>query len=181
MTKINVYTEDQEGAIFTKSLLGKKTKYLNFIKINLGCANLIQLATVKIPEFTFPNSLIILDGDVKTEAKSFRKCKKLKNILLLPTDKSPEQVLSQFLNDLSDGDPLWAEIDNTFDHQFCFENYTNDQIQKDRIAGKKWFNEHLKLWGRNASKVMNPWKSKNKELVQEFIDNFDLLLSDYNK
>jgi len=180
-TKINVYTEDQEDAIFTKSLLGRKTKDLNFVKVNLGCGNLIQLSSVKIPEFTFPNSITILDGDVRTENNNFKRCKKLKNILILPTNKSPEQVLSQFLHELSDIDPLWSEIDVTFDRQYCFENYSNAQIQKDRLKAKKWFNDHLKLWGRNASKVMNAWKTKNKEIVQEFNNTFDELLNDYKK
>jgi AAA15 family ATPase/GTPase len=180
--KINVYTEDQEGAIFAKSLLGtNRTKHLNFVKVNLGCGNLIQLATVKIPEFTFPNSMIILDGDVKSENKNYKKCKKLKNVVILPTDKSPEQIISQFLYDLSDSDPLWSKIDVTFDHQFCFENYSNQQIQNDRNKAKKWFNDHIKLWGRNASKVMNEWKAKNKDQVQEFNDNFDKMLIEYKK
>lgn len=179
--KINVYTEDNEGAIFAKSLLGRKTKHLNFIKINLGCGNLIQLSSVKIPSFIFPNSLIILDGDVKTESKNYNRCKRLKNILILPTTKSPEQIIAQFLYELPDEADIWSSIDETFDHQYCFENYTNDRIQSDRNDAKKWFNEHLKLWGRNASKVMNPWKKENKEIVDEFNDTFEKLLTEYRK
>ena len=139
LNKIDVYTEDKEGAIFVKSLLGRKSKYLKFIDIKLGCGNLIQLASSKVPSFIFPNSIIVLDGDVKKEIKQCKRVKKIKNIILLPTDKSPEQIISLFLNNLSDTDPLWKSIDNTFDHQFCFHEYPNDAIQSCRIKAKKWF------------------------------------------
>ncbi|CAA0180548.1 ABC oligo/dipeptide transport, ATP-binding protein [Tenacibaculum maritimum] len=174
VSKIDTYTEDKEGAIFVKSLLGtKRTKNLNFINIPLGCGNLIQLSTSKVPSFQFPNSIIILDGDVKLEKKQYNKTKRLKNVLLLPTEKSPEQLISSYLYSKSDNDPLWETIDKTFDHQYCFLKYSNDEIQNDRVVAKKWFNSHLELWGRNASKVLNFWKKENKVLVDEFIEKYD--------
>lgn len=179
--KIDLYTEDKEGAIFVKSLIGQKTKYVNFVDVSLGCGNIIQLASVKVPSFTYPNSIIVLDGDVKEEAKQFNRIKNLKNVLLLPTNQSPEQFLANFLNNLSDTHPIWKEIDETFDHQYCFQEYSNDEIQTDREKAKKWFNTHYPIWGRNASKVLNVWKKENKELVQEFNDNFDKLINRINK
>ncbi len=174
--RIDLYTEDREGAIFVKSIIGQKTKYFNFIDVSLGCGNLIQLASSKVPSFTYPNSLIILDGDVKINRQQFKKIKKIKNVLLLPSDKSPEQIISDFLYNLSDEDPLWTSIDETFDHQLCFAQYTNEEIQRDREKAKTWFNNHLPIWGRNASKVFNPWKKENVELVEEFNTNFDKLI-----
>ncbi|WP_298423270.1 AAA family ATPase [uncultured Kordia sp.] len=172
--KIDVYTEDKEGAIFAKSLLGtRKTKYLNFIDITLGCGNLIQLSSSKIPSFSFPNSMIILDGDVKTEKKQYNRVVRLKNVLLLPTEESPEQIISSYLHSLSDNHELWRNIDETFDHQYCFKNFSNEEIQNNREAAKKWFNSHLSLWGRNANKVLNYWKKDNKELVDKFHEEFD--------
>lgn len=176
--KIDIYTEDKEGSIFVKSLIGQKTKHLNFINVSLGCGNLIQLASIKIPSFSYPNSIIVLDGDVRTNAKQLRSSKKIKNLLLLPSDKSPEQFLSVFLNKLKDDHPLWEEIDETFDHQFCFKDISNNEIQKDREKAKIWFNSHLPIWGRNASKVMNEWKKENEDLVKEFNVKFDKLLAD---
>lgn len=185
--KINIYTEDKEGAIFVKFLLGKKTKYLNFIDINLGCGNLIQLASSKVPSFIFPNSIIILDGDVKGEKKQYNRAKRIKNILLLPTNKSPEQIISQFLFDLPDNSLLWRSIDETFDHGICFSHFTNNEIQngtrdmKARDIAKKWFNQNLHLWGRNAVKVLKYWKKENIEAVQEFNNNFDNLYIEFTK
>ncbi len=179
--KISVYTEDKEGAIFVKSLLGQNTKYLNFINIPLGCGNLIQLASSKVPSFIFPNSLIILDGDVLKERKQYNKAKRIKNILFLPTDLSPEQIISGFLDALSDSHPLWEEIDENYDHQYCFEKYSNEEIQNDRKKAKEWFNLHIDFWGRNASKILNYWKKENFELVQEFKTKFVELHSEFIK
>ncbi len=181
LNKIDLYTEDKEGAIFVKSLIGQKTKFVNFVDVSLGCGNIIQLASVKVPSFSYPNSIIVLDGDVKGNAKQLNVTKKLKNVLLLPSNKSPEQFLSEFLNNLNDTHPLWDEIDETFDHQFCFQEFSNNDIQTDREKAKKWFNTHLAIWGRNASKVLNVWKKENIELVQEFNDNFDKLINSINK
>jgi AAA15 family ATPase/GTPase len=177
VTKIDVYTEDKEGAIFAKSLLGRsRTKYLNFQnKIKLGCSNLIQLASSKVPSFIFPNSIIILDGDVKQNQKQLEKTNRIKNILLLPTEQSPEQIIAKFLNDLSASDSLWTSIDITFDHEYCFMDYPYEEIQTNRDKAKRWFNSHLKIWGINANKVLNPWKKINSELVEDFCKIFDNL------
>lgn len=186
--KIDVYTEDKEGTIFIKSLLGNsKTKYLNFIDIPLGCGSLIQLAQKKIPSFTFPNSMIVLDGDVKKDKAQYNKVKKLKNILLLPLNQSPEQILAEYLNTLSDANELWGNIDSTYDHSICFEKYSIDEIfhgngnLKAREVAKKWFNDNLVLWGRNANKVLNQWKKENIDEVKKFNHNFDTLLFEFNK
>jgi AAA15 family ATPase/GTPase len=175
--KIDVFTEDPEGAVFAKSLLGtKRTKYLNFhTKVKLGCGNLIQLTSSKVPSFTFPNSIIILDGDIEQPNRINR----FKNILLLPTQSSPEQIISNFLNNLSDSDNLWKEIDETFYKQYCFMDISNQEVQSNREKAKEWFNSHVRLWGRNASKVLNPWKKQNKELVDDFLSNFDDLFNKF--
>jgi len=178
--KIDVYSEDKECSIFMKSLLGtNKTKHLNFIDVPLGCGNLIDLSSRKIPTFIFPNSIIILDGDVKQEKKKMNRINKIKNILLLPTDKSPEQIISHFLNNLSDTHPLWKSIDVNYGKQYCFQDYPYDKIQKEREVSKKWFNSQIGLWGRNASKVLNVWKKENKELVKQFNIDYDKLYNQF--
>ncbi len=181
--KIDVYTEDKEGTIFVKSLLGtNRTKYLNFIDINFSCSFLVELASKKVSSFIFPSSIIILDGDVKTNRAMYNKAKRLENVLFLPTEQSPEQIISDFLHKLPATDSLWENIDETFEHENCFELNGelcgNDKIQNDSEKAKEWFNSHLKLWGRNANKVLNPWKEQNEELVDEFLSDFDDL---YNK
>jgi len=166
--RITVYCEDEEGRIFTKQLLGKKiTQNLNFNSLNLGGQSYITLVKHKFDFFSFPNCLILLDGDVKNVPNKF------KHIILLPGNKSPERLIADYLNSLSDSNSFWNSIGKHYTKQVCFKNYTYDEICEDREKAKNWFNEHKKqFWGRNASKVLNPWINKNKEIVEKFKDNF---------
>ncbi len=178
--KIEVFAEDPEGVLFAKSLLGaSRTCFLKFNdKVKLGCGNLIELSS-KISYFQFPNSIIILDGDVTDKQLRIIKRRKIQNIILMPGDKSPEQVISQFLNDLSESDTLWTSINSTFTKQYCFQDYSNINIQNDRVMAKEWFNKHLQIWGRNANKVLNPWKKANKDKVDKFLQEFDKLFNKF--
>jgi len=176
--KIEVFSEDRETAIFAKALLKKRTAKLHFIDCNLGCDNLVDLATHKIPSFIFPKSIVILDGDVRDDSKKMAKSKRFRNFIVLPNNLSPERLLADFLYNLDDESNVWAKINPNFTKQYCFKDYTPDEIRTDREKAKKWFNSQLKLWGRNATKVINPWISENKEIVDIFIKEFEVV---YNK
>ncbi len=178
--KINVFTEDKEWAIFAKFLLwNSRTKYLNFhTEITLGSWNLIEMSK-KIPYFQFPKSIIILDWDIKTTERNQIQRMKKKNIILLPWWKSPEQLISEFLYNKEDTDKIWLTIDDSFSHQYCFQEYSNNEIQNDREKAKKWFNSHIKIWWRNANKILNPWKKENQREVDEFLEKFNTLFSKY--
>lgn len=180
--KLQVFTEDAECAMFAKSLLGvKRTKHLNFIDIPLGCGNLTELSRKKIPAFSFPNSIIILDGDVRTEKKKMGSIKRCKNIIILPKNVSIERIIANFLDKLNDTDPFWGSINENFNHQYCFQTYTLEEINKDREKAKKWFNSHLEKWGRNAYKVLKVWKQSNSEYASQFCSDFDETLKLINK
>ena len=166
--KITVYCEDDEGRVFAKQLLGQKiTKNLDFNSLNLGGQSYITLVKHKFEYFNFPNCIILLDGDVNNIPKKF------KHIINLPGDKSPERLIADYLNSLSDTDNFWASIGEHYTKQVCFRNYTYEEIFEDRKKAKEWFNEQKKqFWGRNASKVLNPWIQENKETVEKFKGNF---------
>lgn len=171
--KIDVYTEDAECAILVKSLLGNMhTKHLNFINVSLGCNNLIELVSKKIPCFSYPKAIIFLDGDVRIQSKAYKKVKKLTNIILLPTEEPPEKIIANFLNNLKDNDKIWKSVDNHFSHEYCFQDYSLTEINTYRGKAKKWFVSHLPKWGRNASKILNPWKKEHKEEVEIFKNEF---------
>ncbi|WP_026905544.1 AAA family ATPase [Pedobacter glucosidilyticus] len=170
--KIDVFTEDKECIIFTKALLKSKANKLNFIDCTLSCSALIDLATRKIPSFVLPNSIIFLDGDVRDQNSDFKKVKKLDNVVLLPSNISPERILAKYLDGLDDESSLWSNINPNFTKQYCFKDYSLSEILTDREKAKKWFNSHIKTWGINATKVINPWINDNKVLVDEFILDF---------
>lgn len=144
MSKIETYVEDREAMIFAKAILkGLKSK-LDFANSSLGCGNLIDLATRKVKSFSFPNSLVILDGDVKNESSKMKKVRPLKNVLLLPGDNSPERLIATFLYELSDTSYVWKQVDENFTKSLCFREYSYRNVMSCRETAKLWFNSHLK-------------------------------------
>ena len=146
--KIPVYTEDKECIHFSKALLGQKFKNLQFPEITLGCGNLIQLGQKKVESFSFPNSIVILDGDARPQVTKAR----LKNFICLPGDVNPEGMLAKFLSGLSDKSPFWEDKVKGYCKQVCFKEYRLNDIQSCRIKAKKWYNQQLDsgAWGRQA-------------------------------
>lgn len=177
--KIDVFTEDKETACFAKVLLKTGyTKHLRFINQKLGCDNLVSLATQKVSSFTSPNSIIILDGDVRKSRKKMRRIKALSNVLILPLDQSPEVLIAKFLMKQSELNPIWESFGIHFTKIFCFKEIKIKEIKDCRIKSKKWFNSHLKAWGRNAVRVIKPWAENNKDEVEQFKADFVKI---YNK
>lgn len=115
--------------------MGTKSN-LKFIDVTIPCSTLIDLVYRKVPSFTFPNSIIILDGDVKTDTANKKKIKGSKNVLFLPTEKSPERIIANMLNDLNETDPLWSSINTDYTKQFCFKDYSFDRISHNREDAK---------------------------------------------
>ena len=67
--------------------------------------------------------------------------------------RTAEQILAEILYWLPDSNPFWGSVDLTYDHQYCFMEYHNDEIQKDKDIAKKWFDSQVKLWGKNVKKI----------------------------
>lgn len=179
--KLPVFTEDEEGAIFLKALLKRKTSDLDLFNCNLSCSALIDLATRKFPGFKFPDSLIVLDGDVKNQKQDLRKISKVSNILLLPGEQSPERILATFLHGLSDKSPIWKNIKKGYTKQMCFCDFSLRSILNSRNKAKEWFRSQSKHWGRNCTKVINPWMKENQEIVDVFVDDFLKIQSQFDK
>lgn len=184
--KIDIYTEDKEAQHFIKCLLkGDIKQKLKFVDVALWCSVLIDLWKNKIPSFSFPNSIVALDWDVRTRSDDMRKINRLKNFMPLPTEMSPEQILSKYLHELEDSHPLWKDIDETFDHWTCFIDYSNDDVQdwksgmKARVVAKNWYNSHIGIWWNNASKVWKHWKRDNASIVSEFNSEMADLVSKF--
>ncbi len=176
--KIRVFTEDNEAIIFTKALLKGRASGLDFVKVPMPCSTIIELVSKKLPLFKFGDSISVLDGDVSREPKAIEKIRtrKLRNILLLPGELSPDRILSNYLWYLSDTHQLWKSINTDYSKSICFKDFKNSDIQKSREVAKKWFNGQLYNWGSNGTKVMKHWIKQNKTDVNKFIEDFDLLV-----
>lgn len=179
--KIPVFTEDKEGETFFRAIIKRRSSCLQFLDCSLGCGNLIELARKNVPGFKYSQSIIVLDGDVKSESSQLRRINKMNNFLILPGDKSPEKLLAEFLHSLPDSSPYWEEIHEEYNKQYVFRDYTIEEIWNDRDKAKKWFNSQKEYWGRNCTRIINLWMKDNKEDVDEFIEQYDNLIESYNQ
>ncbi len=169
--KLSVYTEDNEGRLFVRSLLDSKlkNKFL-FHDIAIGCSELIALAKHKVPTFLAPYSLVVLDGDARRAVDSMRwkTIGAQKNYFCMPGDVSPERLLADMLNNLSDYDDFLDHVGPDYTKQVCFRDYTYEEIVRDRIKAKQWFNSQLEYWGKSSVKAITKWKQLNTGAVEEF-------------
>ena len=166
--KILTFTEDAETIDWAKSLLGRKSSLLHFVKCKLGGDQLMTLTKEKVPVFCFPNSLIILDGDKKINKA------KLNNYLTLPGENSPEVLLAEYFYGLDDNDDFWENCAKHYSKQVMFRgSFDLNSIKKDRVIAKKWYQSQLQYWGRNASKAVNAWCKANPDAKTDFIAKFE--------
>lgn len=179
--KVTAFTEDEEGRIFAKAILKRKASALDCVQNALGCSNLVELAAKKIVGFKFPDSLIVLDGDVKGDRPLYRKASRSKNVILLPGTESPERLLANFLYQLPDGSETWSEIKDGYNKQVCFRTFTIREIRTSREKAKDWFKEQMPHWGRGCARAINPWIDANKDEVDLFIQKFDAVYEKYAK
>ena len=176
-----VFTEDKEGEIFLRAIIKRRSSSLQFVDCTLGCDNLIELARKKIVGFKYPQSVIVLDGDVRSERSKMRKINNYNNFLILPGDKSPERLLAEYLHRLPDDSPHWENIYDGYSKQHVFRDFSLREIQSIREKAKQWFNTQKVYWGRNCVNVINPWIEDNREDVNTFIEQYDNLIEKYNK
>ncbi|OZB99470.1 hypothetical protein BBP29_01760 [Alteromonas macleodii] len=168
--KTTIYTEDKECVHFIKAILKQKFKNLFFPDINLGCANLIQLGIKKVPSFSLPNSIVVLDGDASNDVAKA----KLKNYICLPGNVRPEALLANFLDGLSDTSPFWEEKVPHYSKQVCFRNFSLAEINNCRNKAKEWYNQQLDTgaWGQNARNALNYYLASIPEDKLRFEKDF---------
>jgi energy-coupling factor transporter ATP-binding protein EcfA2 len=177
--KIPAFAEDKEGEILAKAILKRRGSPLQFVECTMGCSNYIELAKKKIDGFKYLQSIIILDGDVKSESSKMRELKKHKNFLVLPGIESPERLIAKFLHNLPEESLLWNGIYDGYTKQLVFRDYSIREIQTDREKAKAWFNSQKQYWGRGCAGVINLWISENQEEVSNFINEYNRLIKKY--
>ncbi|TKI67054.1 ATP-binding protein [Lysinibacillus varians] len=166
LPKVNIYFEDKEASDFFNALVtNRKLRKPSLLlsDITLGCKQYLTLHDRNIPEFS-KESIIILDGD-----QQFAKGK-YKNIILLPTQVPPDQLVFEFLYNLPSDDDFWRNS-NRFTKS-VFLRIANDIIGLLEIKG----NEII-----NISKLVDIYRSSNankagivREKFKEFYKNEQL-------
>lgn len=178
--KVTVYTEDAEAISVIKALLNGTgcISRLEFSKCKFGNGNLINLMQSKLPCFMFPSSIIVFDGDVKSDAKSMENLAKIRNNpnwLFLPTLFSPERWIANYLVNLSDNDPLWSSINLDYNRQVCFGDRKPEKIAQSRDVAKLWFQEQSSQYPYWTSKIIRHWikaSPENSNVARDFTKSF---------
>lgn len=138
-----MFTEDKEAILFTKKLLGTKSNKLKFINITMPCSSLIDLSYRKVPSFSFPESLIIIDGDVRNDNQNKNKIKKTKTFYYYPASNRQKELLPNYyiiLVKLMNYGKIYIE---TIQNNYASQNINmkefveTDTMQKNGLYNKK--------------------------------------------
>lgn len=173
--KVKVYSEDAENRWFIRKLVPEYIPYVDILDIKIGCDQLLSLYTGDISYFG--NVLIVLDGDVRDKKLQIvpeQLRKRLNNIIKLPGDVRPEEVIYNYITALDPEHPYWenaAKVDMNWIY-FKENGYDSSRynLEKDREKYKKWFEDHQAIF--DSTKLYDFWATDNKELVEEFKKNF---------
>ena len=163
-----------------KNILSEYLPYIELLDVKIGCSQLISLYNADLSYFG--NSLIVFDGDVDEKALSVIPEKirhRLNNIITLPGEVRPEEVLYKYIMGLTEDHPYW-EIAGKFDLSWIYFRENGPESdkykgEKEREKYKAWFVEHEKMF--DSTNLFDFWKSDNQVEVDDFIGRFK---SSYN-
>lgn len=175
-TQVHIYTEDNEGWLMAYNMIPTQyRKMLKHVKAKLGCGEYVNLIEAKVPSFYPPEGLVILDGDVEENEHTKRVNHQY---ITLPGPQKPEQVVAEWLYNLSDRDPFWKTINPGYSKQYCFQTY-HYQSLSNRDNAKAWFQSQCtpQIWGKNAQKMMKRWKRDHKDEVDAFVGAFTAMIA----
>ena len=175
--KIRIYCEDKRAINFIKFILSLSQQvnldlYMEFIDIDLGWTNYVQLYEKKVPEFL--NNLIILDGDVPKN-RGFRNKKNVleeaDNILFLPLVIEKDLFIllkkienfREFIDNYAQGNSLTYDI--------CFNEWPLEDGEYKTMDFKIWFKHVEEIIG-DEKILFNYWCNKNEEKIHLFLENF---------
>ncbi len=182
--KVNAYFEDAVALSFSKYLLQaycsiNLENYINFIDVNLGWTNYLQLYKKDIPEFK--NSIINLDADVpsKREYRSEKDAvEKSKNILFLPLEI--EKGLFVFLKDHANFLRFSSDYSTvpTMSYDICFRDWPLEVEEYKTNDFKKWYQYITELQG-GSEVLFRCWLDSNeasgKQYAKHFIEIYNYL------
>lgn len=182
--KVNAYFEDAVALSFSKYLLQtycsiNLENFINFIDVNLGWTNYLQLYKKDIPEFK--NSIINLDADVpsKREYRSDKDTVEMsKNILFLPLEI--EKGLFVFLKDHANFLRFSSDYSTvpTMSYDICFRDWPLEVEEYKTNDFKKWYQYITELQG-GSEVLFRCWLDSNeasgKQYAKHFVEIYNYL------
>ncbi|MCX8600772.1 MULTISPECIES: AAA family ATPase [unclassified Gilliamella] len=208
LKKIPVLTEDEEARIFLKEILNFKRKEnddfskietaLHMGQFNIGAQTLKQMNNDEFFFRSLTPSITILDGDERPSNQDPEAYKQLKtsyskkNIIFLPSNKSPEKLLFDYSLDIYDNDSDFWISDDVLNAQITKEYYRENikrEIEKINEIEKKYREENKSSNGEIRKKrkshfnqneiffklLLRHWlaNDKNKTALDEFIHDLE--------
>lgn len=182
--KVNAYFEDAVALSFSKYLLQSYCSinlenFINFIDVNLGWTNYLQLYKKDIPEFK--NSIINLDADVPSK-REYRSEKDMvdmsKNILFLPLEI--EKCLFVFLKDHANFLRFSSDYSTvpTMSYDICFRDWPLEVEEYKTNDFKKWYQYITELQG-GSDVLFRCWLDTNetsgKQYAKHFVEIYNYL------
>ncbi|MCS4534338.1 ATP-dependent nuclease [Neisseria montereyensis] len=174
IAKIPIFTEDEEARVILNSIFGyfaTHCKYFNqlrthfhFVEASIGCNVLKQIFQDTYLDTNTMNSICILDGDNTGQKQTKR------NIIVLPGSKSPEKMIFDYCEDLSNGREFW-DSNPALSSGFTKQRYTNE-IQPHILDIQTQLNTTKNEGG--STKGME--RTLNKELFKQHREEFTLIL-----
>ncbi len=185
--KVGVFCEDAEARWLIQELI--ETLYpalwprVHLIDAPFSCDTLLQLYRHDYPYMK--DRVLVLDGDV-TKAKIKEQIPILYlreggNIVRLPGDVRPEQIIWDYLNDADINDPVWGNLaPYDYTHRAITENGPHSAVYSsqspDRNKFKVWFRDNQSVF--SDAKVVKTWADAFPDLAWRFIKAFT---SAYNR
>lgn len=176
LPRIKVYSEDAESRWMINHLLRNYDKNLNILDVSIGCSSLLSLCKAD-PEY-FGSCVIVLDSDVSNNFVDT-----LDNIVKLPGDKRPEEVIYNYLLSL---DAKHQFLIKTSDRGFSNTYFKDRGPQSDEYSEKKerekykhWFLAHQRTF--DEEKLFEYWEKDNKKIADKFIEDFNVAYNSVKK
>lgn len=175
--KINVYCEDMRAVSFTQYVLSDALGinldlYMNFVDINLGWTNYVQLYEKNVPEFK--NNIIILDGDVPQKREFRSKMQVVSaadNFLFLPL--VIEKGLFEFLKNHDAFNRFQNNYSRVpaFTYDLCFNEWPLETERYNTNNFKHWFAKAEETLG-DQNVLFSFWCNEHHEAKEDFVENF---------
>ncbi|MDL0421378.1 AAA family ATPase [Caldibacillus thermoamylovorans] len=186
--QVKIYLEDKEAQFFFDSIIKSITDKINLdgiridrISANISCDTLLKLPS---KDTYFKSVIIITDGDVKRRSSYNRIITKNENIVALPGDKSPEEIIHAYLEELVNNPDhaFWMDNQEFLHSQLVRDNMLreiNSQLEnasdkKRREWYKIWFQEHQNIFDK--TKIISYWMKDNEDDVTDFVFQFNIAL-----
>lgn len=176
-SKVNIYCEDARAVSFLQYILSSNLHvnldlYMNFVDINLGWPNYVQLVEKGIPEFK--NNMIVLDGDVpqmQGYAAKARTIQNAGNIVFLPL------VIEKEIFELLKGHEAFLRFQESFSrvpgftYDVCFNNWPLEVNAYSTNNFKQWYSYAESTLG-DSTILFDFWCSEHQDVVLAFIEQF---------